>query len=155
MAKSGPQNPQTTEVIPFGVDRRLRPPESLPDAARRAFASIVASHPASHFKAGDAELLCRYAEAAAAAEEAAFQMAQPGGMVTDDGKVSPWVSIHQSMTKTLNALALRLRLGPQSRALKQSKKEAAPLSYYDRMRLKKIGTRCDGHHRRRSLDARD
>jgi hypothetical protein len=37
----------------------------------------------------------------------------------------------------LNALALRLRLGPQSRALKQSKKEPAPLSVYDRMRMEK------------------
>jgi hypothetical protein len=43
--------------------------------------------------------VARYSEAAAAAEEAAFQMSQPGGMVTSDGKVSPWVSIHQSMTK--------------------------------------------------------
>jgi phage terminase small subunit len=135
MAKSGPDNPQTTEVIPFGVDRRLRPPESLPDAARRVFVNVVASHPASHFRTGDIELVARYSEAAAAAEEAAFQMSQPGGMVTSDGKVSPWVSIHQSMTKCVNALALRLRIGPQSRALKQSKKEPATLNYYGRARL--------------------
>ncbi len=138
MAKSGPENPQTREVIPFtGADRRLRPPESLPDAARRSFTNVVASHPASHFKAGDAELLCRYAEAAAAAEEAAFQMAQPGGMVDEDGKVTAWFSIHQQATKTLNMLALRLRIGPQSRVLKQSKKDPASLSYYDRMRQEK------------------
>jgi phage terminase small subunit len=136
MVKSGPENPQTTEVVPFfGAERRLRPPDSLPDAARRAFINVVSSHPASHFKAGDLELVCRYAEAAAVAEEAAFQMAQPGGMVTVDGKLSPWVGIHQSMTKSLNALALRLRLGPQSRAFKQSKKAPAPVSAYDRMRM--------------------
>ena len=62
-------------------------------------------------------------------------MEQPGGMVTADGKLSPCVSIHQSMTKTLNGLALRLLLGPRSRASKQSKKEAAPMSYYDRMKM--------------------
>jgi hypothetical protein len=78
-----------------------------------------------------------WAEAAAAAEEAAFQMAQPGGMVTADGKVSPWFAIHASATKTLNALALRLRIGPQSRARTQSKKEPAPISYYDKMRAQK------------------
>jgi hypothetical protein len=138
MAKSGPENPQTREVIPFaGGDRRLRPPDSLPDAARRSFANVVSSHPAAHFKAGDAELVCRYAEAAAAAEEAAFQMAQPNGMVTTDGKVSAWFAIHQQATKTLSMLALRLRIGPQNRVLKQSKKEAASVSYYDRMRLEK------------------
>jgi phage terminase small subunit len=137
MAKSGLDNPQTTEVIPYGVDRRLRPPDSLPDAARRCFANVVASLPASHFKPADIDLLCRWAEAAAAAEEAAFQMAQPGGMVTTDGKVSPWFAIHASATKTLNALALRLRIGPQSRARRQSKKEPAPISAYDRMRLEK------------------
>lgn len=136
MPKTGP-NYQSTEVVPFGADRRLRPPDALPDAARRAFVDLVTSLPAGHFKAGDISLLCRYAEAAAAAEEAAFQMAQPGGMVTADGKVSPWFSIHQQATKTLNALALRLRLGPQSRALKQSKKDAAPVSVYDRLRMQK------------------
>jgi hypothetical protein len=62
-------------------------------------------------------------------------MEQPGGMVTADGKLSPWFTIHASATKTLNGLALRLRLGPQSRASKQSKKEPAPMSYYDRMRM--------------------
>jgi phage terminase small subunit len=134
MAKTGP-NYQATEVVPFGADRRLRPPDSLPDAARRAFADLVTSLPAGHFKQGDISLLCRYAEAVAAAEQAAFEMAQPGGMVTVDGRVSPWFHVHQQATKTLNALALRLRLGPQSRALKQSKKEAAPVSVYDRLRL--------------------
>jgi hypothetical protein len=96
MAKSGPENPQSSEVVSLYSERRLRPPDNLPAAAQRAFINIVSTHAASHFKPGDLELLCRYAEAAAAAEEAAFQMAQPGGMVTSDGKLSPWVSIHQS-----------------------------------------------------------
>jgi hypothetical protein len=136
MPKTGP-NYQSTEVVPFGADRRLRPPDALPDAARRAFVDLVTSLPAGHFKPGDISLLYRWSEAAAAAEQAAFEMAQPGGMVTAEGKVSPWVSVHQSMTKTLGLLSLRLRIGPQHRALKASKKEVAPISAYDRLRLQK------------------
>jgi hypothetical protein len=118
--------------------RTSRPRNSLrQEPSFNAFVNVVSTHAASHFKPGDLELLCRYAEAAAAAEEAAFQMAQPGGMVTTDGKVSPWFAIHQQATKTLNALALRLRIGPQSRARTQSKKEPAPMSYYDRMRMQR------------------
>jgi phage terminase small subunit len=135
MAKFGADNPQSSEVVSLYGDRRLRPPESLGDAARRAFADLVTSLPAGHFKPADLALLCRFAEAAAAAERAAFEMEQPDGMVTTDGKVSPWFSIHASATKTLNALALRLRLGPQSRLLKQSKKEVGAVSVYDRLRL--------------------
>ena len=48
------------------------------------------------------------------AEQAAGEL-QAGGMVTADGRVSPWFTIHQQATKSLTGLALRLRLGPQSR----------------------------------------
>jgi hypothetical protein len=136
MAKSG-ANYQTTEVVPYGERRYLRPPDTLSDAQRRCFVDLVASLPAFHFKPADLSLLCRWAEASAAAERAAFEMEQPGGMVTADGKLSPWFTIHASATKTLNGLALRLRLGPQSRASKQSKKEPAPVSVYDRLRMQK------------------
>jgi phage terminase small subunit len=137
MAKSGPENYQTTEVVPFGSDRRLRPPDTLGDGARRIFTELVGSLPSGHFKAGDISLLCRYCEMAAVAEEAAFQMAQPGGMVTTDGKVSPWFSIHASATKSMGALAPRLRLGPLSRAKQQSKRAVQPLSVYDEMRAQR------------------
>jgi len=120
MARTRP-NYQTSEIVPYGERRLLRPPDSLSDAARRAFIDLVASVPASHFKPGDVSLLCRYAEVAALAV---------------DGKVSAWFSVHASATKSLSGLALRLRLGPQSRALKASKKEAGPpMSAYERMRL--------------------
>jgi hypothetical protein len=117
------------------MDRRLRPPDSLPDDARRAFVDLIGSLPAAHFKAADLPLVCRWCELVALAERAAFELGQC--TVTPDGKLSPWFTVHQSTTKSLNALALRLRLGPQSRALKQSKKEPAPLSVYDRMRMEK------------------
>jgi phage terminase small subunit len=79
-------------------------------------------------------LLCRWAELTVMAEQAAGEL-QASGMVTADGKVSPWFSIHQQATKSLNALALRLRLGPQSRARKAPKTLAAPLSYFDLQEL--------------------
>ena len=56
--------------------------------------------------------------------------------MTTDGKLSPWFAIHQKTTKAMTGLALRLRLSPQSRVAKASKKTpAAPVSYYERMRL--------------------
>jgi hypothetical protein len=88
------------------MDRRLRPPDSLPDDARRAFVDLIGSLPAAHFKAGDLPLVCRWCELVALAERAAFECT-----VTPDGKLSPWFTVHQSTTKSLNALALRLRLG--------------------------------------------
>jgi hypothetical protein len=70
------------------------------------------------------------------AEQAIGELAA-GGMVTD-GKVSPWFSIYQQSVKALNGLALRLRLGPQSRAFKAPKKTVGPVSYFERMELEGI-----------------
>ena len=65
------------------------------------------------------------------AEQAAGEL-QAGGMVTADGRVSPWFTIHQQATKSLTGLALRLRLGPQSAG---TKTEAATISHYERTTL--------------------
>jgi len=65
MASRGADNYQTSELVPYGTDRRLRPPDTLGDSARRIFVDLVASLPSGHFKAGDISLLCRYCEAAA------------------------------------------------------------------------------------------
>ena len=56
-------------------------------------------------------------------------------MVTPDDKTSPWISIHMQATKAMTGLAAKLRLGPAARAPKQSKKEPAPVSYYEKMAL--------------------
>jgi hypothetical protein len=55
------------------------------------------------------------------------------GKVTPDGRPSPWLSVYMQATKQLNGLALRLRLGPQSRASKAPKTLPRELSYYDEM----------------------
>jgi hypothetical protein len=91
----------------------------------------------NHFKASDLPLICRWAETAAIAERAALAMEHTNNLVTPDGKQSPWFLIHQACTKTLSGLALRLRLGPQSRMRIQSKKSVQALSVYDEMRMQK------------------
>ena len=49
------------------------------------------------------------------------------------GKLSPWFAVHTQATRTMKDLALRLRLGPQSRAPRAPKTLAQPLSGYERM----------------------
>jgi hypothetical protein len=68
------------------------------------------------------------------AETAARELAA-GGMVTADGRISPWFAIHERATKSLVALALRLRLSPQARADKAPKTLPRPTSYYDLQQL--------------------
>jgi phage terminase small subunit len=126
---------ETLDLTLYGSGRQpLQPPEALSEAARRAFADLVLSCPISQFQAADLPLLCRWAELTVMAEKAAGELAV-GGMVTADGRVSPWFAIHERATKGLTALCLRLRLGPQSRAKKAPKTKAGPVSYYDRMRV--------------------
>jgi hypothetical protein len=97
------------------------------------FTELVVTHSVGHFRPGDLTLLTRYCELAGIAERCEFEMSQPHGLVAPDGKVAPWHALHASTVKSMNGLALRLRLGPQSRALKQSKKTIGTVGYYDRM----------------------
>jgi hypothetical protein len=135
MAQTGRKPYDTTDVALYGTgSARLRPPASLGEPEKRAFLDLVTTVPAGQFRPSDLPLLCRWAELTVMAETAAGELAV-SSMVTADGKVSPWFTIHQQATKALGGLALRLRLGPQSRAFKAPKKTAEPLSYYDRMTL--------------------
>jgi hypothetical protein len=70
-------------------------------------------------------LLARFCEASALAEKAAFELDQPNGTVTPDGKATAWVSIYMQAAKTVGALAPQLRLGPRARQ-RASKKAAGP-----------------------------
>jgi hypothetical protein len=79
-------------------------------------------------------LLCRWAEVTVMAEMAAAEL-QANGLLAPDRKPSVWFRIHLEATKALSGLALRLRLGPQSRAPRAPKTKAASISYYDRMTL--------------------
>jgi hypothetical protein len=135
MPGTGRKPYETIDLVPPFAGGRLQAPDRLSDDARRHFVDLIGSVASSHFKPADLPLICRWAETAAMAERAALQLELH--MVTSDGRLSPWFTIHQMATKTLSSLALRLRLGPQSRMRTQSKKTVPPMSYYDEMRAKK------------------
>jgi hypothetical protein len=112
---------------------RLEPPESLCPLERRVFVDLISACPLQQFQPCDLSFLCRWCELEVMAQTAAAELHR--SMVTVDGKVSPWVSIHAQAVKGQGLLALRLRLGPQSRANRAPKTQAAPMSYYERASL--------------------
>jgi len=134
MAGTGRKPYATVDITPFDVPvERLQPPPHLGPAATRVFRDLVARVPAGQFKPSDISLVCRWAEWTAVADRAAAEMAT-SDLVTADGRPSPWIAIHERASKQLVALALRLRLGPQSRASKAPKTEVpGQQSYYERM----------------------
>jgi hypothetical protein len=113
--------------------RRLRPPPRLQGRAKQIFIETVTGCDPRHFRSGDLHLLERYCEVMALSEQAAGKLAEEGSVADD--RVSPWFFVHQSATKTASGLALRLRLGPQSRAPRQPKTIPQPTSYYERLEL--------------------
>jgi phage terminase small subunit len=117
MPRTGRQPYATTDVLPFGTGtRRLRPPEGLSDAAKAAFLDLVTTCPADQFQPSDMPLLCRWAELTAMCEAASVEL-QAAGMLAPAGVgYSPWLRVYLDCTKALSNLALRLRIGPQSRA---------------------------------------
>jgi|SRR6516225_7576108 phage terminase small subunit len=136
MAGTGRRPYGTVEVTGFaGASRRLAPPDSLGDLQKQAFLNLVASCPASQFKRGDVDLLCRWSELTVMCEQAAFEL-QQNGMVTAKAKVSPWFAIYRDATRELRMLSQRLHLGPRSRTLKAARTQTGPMSYYDEMRLR-------------------
>ena len=101
----------------------MRPPSSLSEPERQAFVDLVSSVPSSQFAASDLPLLCRFVELQILAEQAAGELrVGSGSIITRDGKVSPWFAIHQQCTKAMLGLTLRLRLAPQSRVAKASRR---------------------------------
>lgn len=130
----------TDDVLEFDgrPTRRLRPPARLQGRAKAVFIETVTGCDPKHFRSSDLHLLERYAEATALAEQATAKLAAEGTVV--DGKVSPWFLVHQSATKTASGLALRLRLGPQSRAPRAPKTEpVTATSYYEQLELEGDG----------------
>jgi hypothetical protein len=134
MAGTGRKSFVTYDVQPFGAAwDRLKPPASLGKPEKQAFFDLISRVPAGQFLEADLPLLCRWAELTVMAETAAGVLTAQG--MVADGRVSPWFAIHERATKGLTLLALRLRLGPQSRASKAPKTLPGELSYYDRRAL--------------------
>jgi phage terminase small subunit len=135
MPQTGRQPYETTDIEPFGAGSRcLRPPASLSRPQKAAFLDLVTTCPATQFAPSDMPLLVRWCELCVMAESANFEL-QASGLLAPDGKPSPWFRIHLDCTKALSGLALRLRLGPQSRAPKAPKRKAGPVSHFDIMSL--------------------
>jgi phage terminase small subunit len=127
------QTLDTEEYSGEAAPRRLKPSARMQGRARNIFNETVNDCAIGHFRKSDRPLLERYAEAAVLAEQAADKMAARGAVIND--KPSPWFSIYVSATKTMNNLALRLRISPQSRSPRAPKTLATPQSYYDTMEL--------------------
>jgi phage terminase small subunit len=124
----------TIDAVTYGLPNpRLTPPANLGEAEKRVFVDLVTSCPSGQFQPSDMALLCLWATTTVQLEQAAGELAA-GGMVVDE-KPSPWFTIQQQCARTLALLALRLRLGPQSRSRMAPKTRPAALSYYDRQRL--------------------
>ena len=116
---------------------RLKPPDCLGELEKRAFLALVCSCPLGQFQASDSFL----AELVVVAEQAHGEMRATGVVV--NGKPSPWWDVYCDATKELRALALRLRLGPQSRASKAPKTLPARMSVYERLALEEDGDDAD------------
>jgi hypothetical protein len=76
------------------------------------FRQIVGSCDPRHFTEADVPLLCRFAEADVLAQRAATQLNKAP---VAGGKVNPWLTIQEKSVRAQTALALRLRICPQSR----------------------------------------
>src|SRR6516165_53179 len=141
MTGTGRKPFRTIDVLAYGLpDERPKPPAHLGEAERRVFVDLISQCPASQFRKSDLGLLARWCELIVVAERAAAEMSVGNLLNDDDDRPSGWFSLHERATKGLALLALRLRLGPQSRADKAPKTEAASSqSYYDRMRYEQEG----------------
>jgi len=91
--------------------------------ARAIFHGIVDNLAADHFAPSDIPLLRQIAVAAAMAEEAESELTTGGCVV--DGRPSAWIVIQEKALRGLAALALRLRVCPQSRIFKHKDTSSA------------------------------
>ena len=109
----------------------VQPPANLSEASRAVFLDLVASCDPEHFEDADVTLLARYANAVVFTEQAEARLqANP-----DDAKA---LALWEKATRTMSGLALRLRLGPQSRREK-AKAPRGPLTWDEQFRLEKFG----------------
>jgi len=104
----------------------IQPPNSLSEAARAAFIALVSDCAPDHFEASDVTLIARYANAAVFSEVAEARLA----VNPDDTKA---LALWEKATRTMSALALRLRLSPQAR--RERAKIDKPLTWADEFRL--------------------
>jgi P27 family predicted phage terminase small subunit len=112
--------------------QRLKPPPDLSETERDIWAELVGSLPREHFLPSDAPLVAELCVAIAQARDAARHLREEGPVV--GRHVSPWLIVQEKSTRTLLALATRLRLSPQARA-RVKVQSSGPVSFYDKMKL--------------------
>jgi hypothetical protein len=113
--------------------QRLLPPTDMQSGSleRRLFLETVSSVAAVHFAAEDGILLAEYARTAALAQRASSELA---ACATMGDRASPWLEVHSAAVRSLDRLAVRLRLGPRARQPNNQRRPGtgqAPPSAYD------------------------
>src|SRR5262245_39841823 len=115
-------------VIPVQPGKyHIRPPDNLDSTELRLFNQTVASMPANHFSAGDADLLVTYVRAVLHVRQYEKELA------ADKTLIKHWTQA----TRVQAQLASRLRLCPQARTTAKTAGRThanqPPMSYYDYM----------------------
>jgi hypothetical protein len=87
------------------------------------FLDLITAAPATQFVLTDLPLIVRYCELVVLAERAAEGLRNEP-LVTEDGKLSAWATLHASSVKSICMLALKLKLSPQARSPKGAEKGA-------------------------------
>jgi hypothetical protein len=136
MPKTGRNAFVATDLVRYGEPGRLSPPASLGEAERQAFIDLVTTCPATQFAACDLPLICAWAETVALRERMAKRMSIEGEL-DDKGRPSGAFTIHKEATKTLAALALRLRISPQARR-QEPPRQKVVTNYYERLDLEAV-----------------
>jgi hypothetical protein len=108
----------------------IQPPSGLSEPARAAFIALVRECPPDHFEQSDVSLIARYVVASVLAEGAEVTLQA-------DPENAKALAVWEKAVRTMSALALRLRLGPQSR--RERAKVQRPLTWSDEFRLRQAG----------------
>jgi hypothetical protein len=126
VTQRGRKSAASLELGPLAARRsaRISLPPGLSEPACAIFLDLVNSLHPTHFEPADATLLGQYCEAAALAARSAARL--------QDGDVAA-LGIWEKSTRTMSGLALRLRIGPQSRG--ERAKAGRPLTWTERFRL--------------------
>jgi hypothetical protein len=91
-----------------GRPPRLEPPPELGEIEREIFISLVSSVNTGHFQLSDRPLVVAYGRAIGFEQRAAQELAA-------DPTSTRWLAVWEKAQRAMVALALRLRLSPQSR----------------------------------------
>ena len=128
-------------VLAYGHGpERLKPPGDLDGEAHQIWLDLVTAAKPEHFQPVDAPLLALFCRMVVQAERATAEIAK------DMAAASPSLLQAQAQAaKAVHDLSMRLRVSPQARSGHVTKRtrEAAPASYYDRMRLMEPGDAAD------------